>query len=212
MKQGYTDITFILDRSGSMSSIYADTVGGFNSFVNDQKEAEGEAKLTLIQFDTYYELNYLGVDIKDVPDLVFQPRGMTALLDAIGRGILETGKRLDALEEDEKPSTVLFVIITDGGENASREFTKDKINEMIKHQTEIYSWDFVFLGANQDAIETGTSLGISAGNSMSYQAQAGFATQAFASVSNNATLLRGGDLSKKAEYFTVGDRAQQGIM
>jgi len=212
MNDNLTDISIVLDRSGSMESTRSDTIGGFNTFLKAQKEAEGDAILTLAQFDHQYEIVHNGVKIKDVPELdmrTYVPRGMTALLDAIGRTINETGLRLDSLAEKDKPGKIIFVIITDGYENASSEFTREKINEMIKHQTDKYNWDFVFLGANQDAIAVGKSYGFMAGNSMSYAQTARGATAMFTSVAENTTKYREGDLSKKSAFFTEKDRTEQ---
>jgi len=212
MKTDLTDISVVLDRSGSMQSVRNDTIGGFNAFLKTQKEAPGEALFTLVQFDDQYEVVYSGKNIKDVPDLTektFVPRGMTALLDAIGRTINATGSRLATMPEDERPSKVIFVILTDGDENASKELTKEKVNELIKHQTEAYQWDFVFLGANQDAIKAGASMGIMAGNSMSYAANAKGTAAAFASVGATMCAYRSGDASAKTAFFSDDDRMKQ---
>ena len=212
MKTDLTDISVVLDRSGSMQSVRNDTIGGFNAFLKTQKEAPGEATLTLAQFDDQYEVVYSGKSIKDVPELTektFVPRGMTALLDAIGRTINATGSRLSALPENERPAKVIFVILTDGDENASKELTKEKVNELIKHQTEAYQWDFVFLGANQDAIKAGASMGILAGNSMSYAANAKGTADAFASVGATMCAYRSGDTSAKTAFFSDDDRKKQ---
>lgn len=213
MKQDLTDISIVLDRSGSMESIRNDTIGGFNTFLKTQQEAPGEANLTLVQFDDRYEVVHNGIRVQDVPELTaltFVPRGYTALLDAIGRTITDTGTRLSALSEDQRPSKVIFVILTDGEENASKEFTRDKINEMIKHQTEAYNWDFVFLGANQDAIQVGTSIGIMAANSLSYAANKAGTDALFSSVADATVAYRSGDISKKTAFFTADDiKAQQ---
>ena len=212
MKQNLTDINVVLDRSGSMESVRTDTIGGFNAFLKTQKEAPGEATLTLAQFDDQYEIVHNGKNIQDVPNLTaetFVPRGMTALLDAIGRTVNATGARLSAMPEDQRPGKVIFVILTDGQENKSSEFTKAKINEMIKHQKEAYRWDFVFLGANQDAIHAGTSLGINAGNTMTYAANSKGTAAAFASVGATMCAYRSGASQAKNQFFSDEDRKKQ---
>ena len=212
MKGNLTDISVVLDRSGSMQSVRSDTIGGFNAFLKTQKEAPGEALLTLAQFDHEYEVVYSGKGIKDAPELsseTFVPRGQTALLDAIGRTINATGARLSAMAEDQRPGKIIVVIITDGQENNSREFSRPQINEMIKHQKEAYSWDFVFLGANQDAIQAGVSLGVNSGNSMTFAANKRGVTSAFASVGANMCSYRAADGGLKKEFFSPEDRKQQ---
>lgn len=212
MKDNLTDITFVLDRSGSMGNVRMDTIGGFNAFVKSQKEAPGEASMTLVQFDDAYEINYTAKPVAEVIDLnesTFVPRGWTALVDAIGKTIVTTGERLGKMDEADRPGKVIFVIQTDGGENASKEFTKDKIGEMIKTQTETYNWDFVFLGANQDAIQTGAGLGILRGNSMTYASNAIGSQAVYSSVADSMTSYRGGDMSKKSQFFSEDDRTAQ---
>src|SRR3990167_7460886 len=128
----YTDITFILDRSGSMIPIKQDVIGGFNSFITEQKALPGKLKVTLVQFDNVYEAVFVAKSVDQVPVLdsnSYQPRGSTALLDAIGRTINDTGARLRRMSEKDRPAKVLVIIYTDGQENASNEFTKDKIKE-----------------------------------------------------------------------------------
>lgn len=173
-----------------MSSIAADMRGGFDSFIAKQKELQGECKVTLTQFDDKYEVVYKGKDLDEVPPLVLEPRGWTALLDAVGRTINETGARLRKLAESKRPERVLFVIITDGMENKSVEFTREKVFEMITHQREKYSWEFIFLGANQDAIATARDLGISLQGAATYQASAVGTQAAWNSVSTNALYYR----------------------
>jgi len=212
MKDNLTDISFVLDRSGSMESVKMDTIGGFNDFLRAQQAAPGEANLTLAQFDNEYEIIHNGVHIQDVPKLTektFVPRGMTALFDAIGRTINATGARLAAQPEDERPAQVVFVILTDGEENHSTEFTSDKIKSMIQHQTETYNWDFVFLGANQDAVCTGVAMGIQAGNSMDFMPTEAGTADVFASISQSMCSYRGGDKSLKSEFFSAADRERQ---
>lgn len=165
-----TDINIVLDRSGSMALIANDVIGGFNAFIEEQKLQSSEAILTLIQFDHDYEVVHDGIDINRVPlmtNRTFIPRGMTALLDAIGRTIVSTGSRLDDMNAADRPNKVVFVIITDGHENKSTEYSKPQIDNMIKTQTDGYQWEFIFLGANQDAITTGRQMGFDAGNSLS---------------------------------------------
>ena len=136
MKNNLTEIVFILDRSGSMSRLVEDTIGGFNSFIETQKKEVGEAVLTTILFDDQYEILHNGVDIKNVKPMTtkeYSARGMTALLDAIGKTINNVGDRLNKTDDKDKPSKVIFVITTDGQENSSKEFTQKQIKEMIEH-------------------------------------------------------------------------------
>ena len=189
--QNLTEIICILDRSGSMASSANDAIGGFNTFLQDQKKQPGHALMTLCQFDTEYELVHSGKDIQVMPELTsetFKPRGGTALLDAIGRTLNEVGIRLSNTPEDKRPSKVLVVILTDGEENASREFTHPRIREMVKHQTEKYGWQFIYLGANQDAFTVGSSLGMLRGMTFNYSAA--HTDRAYASVSSMATSYR----------------------
>lgn len=160
MRKDLVDITVVLDRSGSMRSCKEDSEGGFNSFIQKQKEETGETNLTLIQFDDEYEVVYNGINIQNVKEYKLEPRGMTALLDAVGKAINVTGSRLAAMKEEDRPATVLFMIITDGGENSSTEFTGEQIKSMIEIQQNIYKWKFTYLGANVDAFAVGGSLGI----------------------------------------------------
>ena len=205
MNGNLTDITVVLDRSGSMASVAKDVVGGFNKFVEEQKKAKGSATFTLIQFDTEYEFVHRSVDIQKVSKLEFQPRGCTALLDAMGEAIVDTGERLKNMRECDRPSKVIFVIITDGQENASKEYKKYQINEMIKLQREVYGWEFVFLAANQDAIGEAHSLGISANTAMNYKHSSHGYDVIFCSVSSNLSALRRGEACNMA--FSAKDRA-----
>ena len=145
-----------------MGAIRTDAEGGINSFVQQQSLEAGEALLTLVQFNTIYEFVHTGTPIKQVPTYKLQPSGSTALLDAVGRAINETGARLAAMDESQRPGLVVFVIVTDGHENASREFTRDQIRQMVEQQQSVYEWQFTFLAANQDAFAEGASLGIAA--------------------------------------------------
>ena len=160
MRTDLTDITMVIDRSGSMQSIRTDAEGGINSFIEQQKQEPGETLLTLVQFDTEYEFVHSGVPVKQIPAFTLVPRGSTALLDAVGRAINETGARLAAMAESQRPALVVFVIVTDGAENSSREFTRDQIRTMVEHQQSAYKWQFTFLAANQDAFAEGASMGI----------------------------------------------------
>jgi uncharacterized protein YegL len=160
MRTDLTDITLVVDRSGSMQDIRTDAEGGVNAFVENQANEPGEAYLTLVQFDTEYEFLHKGVPIGQVPKYNLVPRGATALLDAIGRAINETGERLSKMNETDRPGLVVFVVMTDGLENSSREFSKSRIKEMIQHQQEKYGWQFTFLGADQDAFAEADALGI----------------------------------------------------
>ena len=206
-----TDITIILDRSGSMNSVKSDTIGGFNSFLDEQKKVAGEAVLSLVQFDDQYETIYSDKDINSADELTegtFQPRGSTALYDAVGRTINSVGQKLAALPKNERPDTVIFVILTDGFENASREFSAVKISEMIRHQTEKYGWEFIFIGANQDAVLSAQQIGIKAGAALTYAANAKGTEEAFGSVARNVAKYRVSKLSAEL-HFSEEDRKKQ---
>ncbi|MBK6887357.1 MAG: VWA domain-containing protein [Tetrasphaera sp.] len=163
-----THIYFLLDRSGSMQSIKSDTEGGFAAFLEEQRKAPGRCRVTLAQFDDTYEVVYADRDVRDVPPLVLAPRNTTALLDSIGRLVTDAGRALSARPEHERPGTVVVAIMTDGMENASREWTHTAVKTLIEQQERDYQWQFLYLGADQDAIEVGHSIGVAAGNSLTY--------------------------------------------
>lgn len=199
-----TDINILLDISGSMNSIKSDTIGGFNQFLQTQKELPDEAVVTLVQFDDQYDLIYSAVPIQQVVDLTeetFVPRGWTALLDALGKLIDTTGIRLRDMPENDRPSKVIFVIITDGEENKSKIFSKDKIFSMIKHQKDVYSWDFVFIGANQDVIASGADIGISSNNTLGFTADSRGVHDAYTTLSRSMSSYRSS--TTKGDFFNA---------
>jgi hypothetical protein len=187
-KLAQTEIIMVLDRSGSMRSIDKATVEGFNKFLDEQKNSEGEAFVTLVQFDDRYEMNYQSVPVKNVDELVlnetFIPRGGTALLDAIGKTI----------EELKTDRDVIFVIITDGDENSSKIYKREAIMKMIETQTN-EGWKFLFLAANQDAIQAGGSIGIKGSNSINYSSNDISTANVFQSVSSNMKQYRSSKLA-----------------
>lgn len=186
-----THIAIVLDRSGSMQTIEAATIGGFNEFINVQRQAPGEATVTLVRFDDRYEIDYNFMDLREVPPLrTLQTRGMTALYDAIGRTINEVGQQLARMPEHERPGRVVFVIITDGQENKSTRFNRQQIAEMTRRQTEQYNWQFVYLGANQDAIETATSLGMNGNLAATFKGTSRSMQAAFSATAQNISSYR----------------------
>jgi len=161
MNAHLTEIAYLLDRSGSMEPMREAAVTAFNDFLRVQLEVPGDARLTLVQFDDAYEIHADARPLQDVSPLTaatYQPRGSTALLDAIGRTILDFDRRLAALSETEQPGKVIFAIFTDGQENASREFTHPQIGDLIRQHREARGWEFLFLAANQDAIATAAAM------------------------------------------------------
>lgn len=211
-KENFTSINVIIDASGSMSHLTHDTIGNFNSFLKEQKDYPGEAVFTLCTFNTDYRLPHDFVKIASVPNLdvkSYVPQGGTALLDAMGTTIDSVGRKLAALPEDERPSKVIFLIITDGHENSSRRYSAAQIKSMVEHQKNVYSWEFVFMGANIDAIGTGTSLGISASNSLNYSADSAGTKELYRSISENMSSYRG-STSSRADFFNQS-QTQQGI-
>jgi hypothetical protein len=206
-----TDITIILDRSGSMNDVKSDTIGGFNSFLAEQQKVEGEASLSLVQFDDQYEVVYLDKVIRSadkLTDETFQPRGMTALFDAIGRTINSVGHRLALLPETERPNKVLLVILTDGFENSSQEFSAPKISEMINHQRSLYSWEFMFIGANQDAVLSAREIGIPTAAALTYAANAQGTQIAFDAIAQKVANYRQSS-NATALQFNEEDRENQ---
>jgi hypothetical protein len=202
-----TLIAVLLDRSGSMEAIKSDTEGGFNAFVAEQAKQPGRARVTLAQFDTEYEIVYANRPIADVPRLELHPRGATALYDGVGRLLTDVGAELAKLPEDERPGTVIVVVMTDGQENSSVEWTHQAVSAAIKRQEHDYSWDFVFLGANMDAVAIGQQLGFSADKSLTYAATGGGVASAMASTNAYVSRRRSAVDAAPVEGFSDEDRA-----
>lgn len=173
MKRNLTELVFILDKSGSMSGLEKDTIGGYNSMLQKQQAADGEATVTTVLFNHDYELLHDRINIKGVSpisNLDYEVGGTTALLDAIGFTIQKIVNVQRKTKEEERAEKVLFVITTDGEENSSREFTSSRIKKMISYQKEKYGWEFMFLGANIDAISTASQFGIDEDFAVNYHA------------------------------------------
>jgi uncharacterized protein YegL len=204
MKKNFASINVIIDESGSMHPLSADTIGGFNAFLAEQKAFPGEAILTLAKFSHEVSYVYDCVDIKDVAPLsaeTYRPNGGTALLDAVGDVITRTGQRLAAMEEEARPDKVVVLIITDGEENRSWRHTKESIKAMIEHQRDKYSWNFVFIGANVDAFHGGTSLGVAGHNAVQYTASTRGTQKLYSSISASTNAYRGGAISLNDAYL-----------
>jgi hypothetical protein len=163
-----THLVFLLDRSGSMQSIASDVIGGFEAFINEQRGGEGLCTATLAQFDNEYEVVYRGIAVGQVPPLALWPRGTTALYDSMGKLITDTAAEINALPEDDKPGTVVVAIMTDGLENASREWRQPDIKALVEQQTNDHGWEFMYMGADQDAVEVGRGLGVKEGQAVTY--------------------------------------------
>jgi len=201
MKKDYTKIIFIVDRSGSMKTIAKDVIGGYNKFIADQKALKiGTCDVSYYQFDNEYEAVYENTPIdfvKELDEKTFVPRGGTALLDAVGRTIENVGKHLASLSENERPDRVLLVILTDGEENSSRFYNSDRVKQMVQHQQNNYKWEFSYIGANQDAWQTGSSMGIAYASNLTYAANSDGTKSAFSSLSFNVSSYRS---SKKSNF------------
>lgn len=202
----YTAISVLLDRSGSMSAIKSDAEGGLRQFITDQQQVDGKCTLRLAQFDNEYEVVHGSTPIKDVPPPVLAPRASTALLDSWGRCMTEFGEELAALPEDQRPGHVIFVVITDGMENASREWTREKVFEKVTEQTDQWGWEFLFLAANQDAVAEGQKYGVAGTHSMTYDHTAGGTQAAYAAMS--ATTTRSRAAGTRSAGFTDEERSK----
>lgn len=208
-KSGLCEIVVLLDRSGSMAACRQDTEGGFNSFVAEQKKAPGECVMTLVQFDDGgIDAVHEAKPIAGVPPLKLEPRGNTPLLDAMGTTIRKTGERLAATAEANRPERVLFVVITDGQENASHEFSKEAVRRMVEEQTNKWKWEFAYIGANVDAFGEAGRLGIPLQNSSGYAQTPVAVAAVYANLSSNVLRARG---DKKAHLsYSDRQRAAQG--
>lgn len=208
MKKSLTEVICIIDASGSMNHLASDTVGGFNSFIEKQKQEEGETKVTLVTFDSSVQTIHDQVDVKDVPELTigdYMMGGMTALLDAIGSTLVSVGNRLAKTPEEERPSKVIVMITTDGEENSSHEFTRGDIKKMIEEQTNKYAWQFMFAGANIDAVKEASSLGISEAFAKNYSYGAKGVASVYGTLANVTALSsRGASLDDLSNCFSNG--------
>ena len=172
MKKGLTEMVFILDRSGSMSGLESDVIGGFNAMIEKQKKVEGEALVSTVLFSTGREVIHDRVDVKKVAPMTdkdYQVGGSTALVDAVGKAIHHIGNVHKYAREEDRPERTLFVIMTDGMENASHIYTASQVKEKIQRQKDKYGWEFLFMGANMDAVETASHFGISHNRAVSYR-------------------------------------------
>ncbi len=188
-----TELIFILDRSGSMAGLESDTIGGYNAMIEKQKVEPGDAVITTVLFDDRYELLHDRIPLKGIHPITereYYVRGTTALLDAIGQSIQKLVNAHRHTAPEARADKVLFVITTDGMENASQEYTYKKIHDMIRHQKERYGWEFIFLGANIDAIETAAKFGINADRAANYHADEAGTQLNFRSVSDAVSAVR----------------------
>lgn len=200
-KRDYTHVEFVLDRSGSMSIRAHDTIKGFNRLLDDQARIAGACTVGAAQFDHEYQRLYDAVPIAQAPRLTvetYQPRGWTALHDAVCRSIDALGQRFDAMPERDRPAKVVVVIITDGVENASREHDLAAVRKRVTHQRERYGWQFVFLGADLDSMHEAVRWGVPAGNAAVYVASAHGVAETYSTVSANLGCLRSGTSSTMA--------------
>ncbi|HMB89333.1 MAG TPA: vWA domain-containing protein [Rhodothermales bacterium] len=193
MRTDLTEIICIIDRSGSMQSIRSDAIGGFNAFLEGQQKHPGEGRLTLALFNHDYERVYENTPLPEVPPLTedtYVPEGTTALLDAVGRTLVDVGKRLAATPEAERPAQVIVAILTDGLENASTDYTRERIAEMIAHQRTKYAWEFIFLAANQNAFQAAQKLSIDPADAMPFASTKVGVRAAYANLTENVSQRR----------------------
>lgn len=200
-----TLIAGLLDRSGSMSTSVAATEDGWREIISAQKAGSGQCQVTLAQFDDEYEVVYPNTDINAVPEFVLQPRGRTALLDSAGRLITEVGERLSALPEEQRPGQVICVIMTDGMENASAHWTWEAVKRLITQQRDVYGWEFIFLGADIDAIGVGERLGMDRALSMQFDKR-DYAASRAAFASTNELIRRKRSSGSVGSGFREADR------
>ena len=200
MKKNLTEIVFILDRSGSMSGLESDTIGGFNSMIEKQRKEEGEALISTVLFDGVSEVLHDRVPLEKVEKMTdkdYFVRGCTALLDAIGGAVHHISNVHKYAREEDVPEHTMFIITTDGMENASREYTSDKVKKLIEEKKE-KGWEFIFLGANIDAIETAKHFGIAEDRAVNYHSDAAGTALNFAVMSEAISTVRKSKLLGRA--------------
>ncbi len=193
MKNNVTELVFIIDRSGSMAGLEKDTVGGFNAMVKKQKKEDGVCYLSTILFNNGAKVIHDRISIENVPEMTeddYTVGGCTALLDAIGDAIKHIGNIHKYARKEDVPDKTVFVITTDGMENASRRFNSDEIKEMIERQRKKYGWEFLFIGANIDAVETASSFGIEKNRAVNYNSDSRGTRIVYDSVSNAVLKVR----------------------
>lgn len=193
MKNNTTELVFILDRSGSMSGFESDTIGGFNSILNKQKKTDSKCYVTTVLFSDHSKLLHDRVDISEVKPLTdddYRVGGCTALLDAVGKAIRHIAKIHKYARPEDVPEKTLFVITTDGYENASRHFDADEVKRMVEHEKEKYGWEFIFLGADIDAVETAGRIGIDRSRAANYRKDRVGNETMFCSVNEAITMTR----------------------
>jgi uncharacterized protein YegL len=203
MKKDFSAIAVIIDASDSMATLTQDTIGSFNQFLAEQKVVPGEAAFSLCTFNTHYSLVHDFIALANVPDLnakTYRPTGGTALLDAMGTTIDSLGAKLATMPEEDRPSKVIVLVITDGEENSSHTFTLEQIKAKVTHQQEAYNWSFVFMGANIDAISAGATMGFTTANSVQYDATSVGTENLYRSVSANMTSYRSSVGSSKSFF------------
>ena len=206
MKKNLTELVFILDKSGSMSGLESDTIGGYNSFLQKQQEQPGECRITTVLFDNDYELLHDRIDLMAVSPITekeYQIGGSTALLDAIGRTIHKIGKVQRITADAYRAEKVMFVIITDGEENASREYSAQKVKAQVERQKKRYGWEFIFLGANIDAVQTAGRFGINADRAVDYLADSAGTNLNFQMVSETVLAYRDSGVVNEASLEQI---------
>ena len=208
MKKNLTEIVFILDRSGSMAGLENDTIGGFNSMIEKQKREPGEALVSTVLFDHESQVIHDRVDIQKVAPMTreeYYVRGCTALLDAVGGAIHHIGNVHKYAREEDRPEKTLFVITTDGMENASRKYSYDRLKAMIQRQKERYGWEFIFLGANIDAAKEAARFGIDADRAADYHADSQGTGVVYEAVSEAVCRVRSCSAPLAADWKTRVD-------
>ena len=208
MKKGLTELVMILDRSGSMSGLEADTIGGFNGMIEKQKKEDGDVYVSTVLFDDQIDVIYDRVDINKIEpmtDKQYYVRGCTALLDAVGEAIHHIGNIHKYAREDDVPEKTIFVITTDGMENSSQKYTYDDVRRMIERQKEKYHWEFIFLGANIDAAAEAARFGISASRAARYEADCEGTALNYSVVSDTVAMMRRCDTIEMDAIFEEKD-------
>lgn len=191
--ENLTEIVCVLDKSGSMASLTDDTIGGFNAFMEKQRELDGDVNVTTTLFANNSEVIHEGVDLADLPDLdtdTYYPGGGTALMDALATTIDRVGDRLALTDEEERPGKVIVLVMTDGQENSSQAFSLEDVKDRVAHQQDKYNWEFVFIGANIDSFQEAGSLGFAAGSASNYAPTAAGTQEAWGKINRAATSYR----------------------